>query len=283
MYEDIKKTGKAGLFLSDLEPFRGDGHVLNHGAMLICRDGEGNLNIDFKMYHLSKDAVIILFPGDMVKLTDVTDNFLAEVLRYDRALLREAGLQLEHTIYIHLRRERCRPTSPTDAQMITNIVNSMFGLLRLYFEQAECRCKDHLVLCQLKSFFMGFYDYVNRHSTTTPPEVDAGRSNELFGAFMDLLERDYKDVQKVADYAAKLNISPKYLNAISREISGQSPKAVIDHYVILQIKLALRTSDISIKELAWQYHFSDTSFFCRRFRQRTGLTPQEYRKKYREE
>lgn len=34
---------------------------------------------------------------------------------------------------------------------------------------------------------------------------------------------------------------------------------------------------ISVKEIAWEYHFNDVSFFCRYFKRHTGLTPMEIR------
>ena len=39
-----------------------------------------------------------------------------------------------------------------------------------------------------------------------------------------------------------------------------------------------KTEEKSIKELSWDYHFCDISFFCRYFKQHTGLTPQQFRK-----
>lgn len=53
------------------------------------------MRIDFKDWHLKKDAVITLFPNDMVMLHNVSDDFEVEMLRYDKTMLREASLQLE--------------------------------------------------------------------------------------------------------------------------------------------------------------------------------------------
>lgn len=37
---------------------------------------------------------------------------------------------------------------------------------------------------------------------------------------------------------------------------------------------------MTVKEIAWNYHFADASFFCRYFKSHTGLTPQDYRRKF---
>ena len=219
----------------------------------------------------------MLFPGDVVCVENASTDFRVEILRYDAALLREASLQLEQTVYARLRADRCRGDST-----VVEIVQGMLNLLRIYFRQDDCQCKDQLALLQIKSFFLGYYDWLSRHPDQVPPERGSRRVNELFSLFMAGIEADCKVSQSVAHYARRLNITPKYLNNVVREVTGRTPKAIIDHYVTMQIKLQLRTTDISIKEMAWQYHFSDVSFFCRYFRQRTGMTPQEFRRQYRE-
>ncbi|MBR1727561.1 MAG: AraC family transcriptional regulator, partial [Muribaculaceae bacterium] len=81
----------------------------------------------------------------------------------------------------------------------------------------------------------------------------------------------------VAYYAQRLNISPKYLNTIVQRTTQHTAKAIIDQYVVMQLKLLLRTSTDPIKQIAWDYQFSDTSFLCRYFKQHTGQTPQQFR------
>ena len=277
MDNEIFRTENAQLFNSDLWKLRTEPQVIDRGALLVCRKGVATINIDLSKWRIETDSGIILYPGDVVYVHDVSEDFHVEILTYDRAMLREASLQLEQTVYDNLRRDRCRGGEKD----VFDILDSMFKLLRIYFRQQQCQCKDQMVLYQLKAFFLGYYDYKNRNKPTMPTETKSRRVNELFNMFMQLLESDYKISQNVAYYAQKLNITPKYLNTIVRTVNGLTPKSMIDHYVIMQIKLQLRTSDISIKQMAYEFHFSDSSFFSRHFRLRTGMTPQEFRERYR--
>ena len=61
-------------------------------------------------------------------------------------------------------------------------------------------------------------------------------------------------------------------------MTGHTTKNIIDQYVTLQIKLQLCNSEKSVKQLSWDFNFSDESFFCRYFKLHTGLTPQQFRK-----
>ena len=298
---ELSSQQEASLFLSGLEEWQEGPQVLTYGAILICRKGKARLNVNYKDWELYEGAVITLFPNDVVELKvdgdfkspqtengdckspetengdckspQTANSFQAEILKYNPSLLREASLQLEQTVYSSLREDRCRQDTP----VVTNIINGMFGLLKVYFDQTECTCISQLVLCQLKAFFIGFHEYLQRNPQYRPDEVKSYRVRELFNRFMMLLEKDYKISRDVNYYAEKMNISSKYLTNIVNQVTGHTPKTIIDQYVILQLKMHLKRSTQSIKEMAWEFHFADVSFFCRYFKKHTGLTPQQIR------
>ena len=263
---------EASLSCSGLEEWQEGPQVLTYGAILICRKGKAMLNVNYKDWELYEGAVITLFPNDVVELK-VDEDFEVEILKYNPSLLREASLQLEQTVYSSLRKDRCRQDTP----VVTNIINGMFGLLKVYFDQSECTFISQFVLCQLKAFFIGFHEYLQRNPQYRPDEVKSYRVRELFNRFLMLLEKDYKISRDVNYYAEKMNISSKYLTNIVNQVTGHTPKTIIDQYVILQLKLHLKRSTQSIKEMAWEFHFADVSFFCRYFKKHTGLTPQQIR------
>ena len=269
---ELSSYQEASLFRSGLEEWQEGPQVLTYGAILICRKGKARLQVNYKDWQLYDGAVITVFPNDVVKLR-VEETFQVEMLKYNPSLLREASLQLEQTVYSSLREDRCRQDTP----VVTNIINGMFALLKVYFDQSECTCISQLVLCQLKAFFIGFHEYLQRNPQYRPDEVKSYRVRELFNRFMMLLEKDYKISRDVNYYAEQMNISSKYLTNIVNQVTGHTPKTIIDQYVILQLKMHLKRTTQSIKEMAWEFHFADVSFFCRYFKKHTGLTPQQIR------
>lgn len=314
---ELSSHQEAELFITSLEEWQDGPQVLTYGAILICRKGRATLNVNYKDWELYEGAVITVFPNDVVSLKvkseerrtiemkseergvknssalfpefsserprreqeissllTLRSSLSFEVLKYNPSLLREASLQLEQTVYSSLRADRCRQDTP----VVTNIINNMFSLLKVYFDQSECTCISQLVLCQLKAFFIGFHEYLQRNPQYRLDDVKSFRVRELFNRFMMLLERDYKLSRDVNYYANLMNITSKYLTNIVRQVSGHTPKTIIDQYVILQLKMQLKRSGQSIKEMAWEYHFTDASFFCRYIKKHIGLTPQQLKK-----
>lgn len=252
--EELSARHDAELLNTQLEEWRSSAQVLTYGAILICRGGRATLNVNYKDWQLHEGAVITLFPNDVVMLTTNERGgetpFRAEMLKYNPALLREASLQLEHTVYSQLREDRCRQDTP----VVTEIIDNMFSLLKVYFRQTECTCISQLVLCQLKAFFIGFHEYLQRNPETCPDEVKSYRVRQLFNRFMWLMERNCKISRDVNFYAERMDITSKYLTRIVRQVTGHTPKTIIDQYVILQLKMQLKRGGQSVKEIAWEYH-----------------------------
>ncbi len=276
---DFSTTSVPRLVTTPLDGWAAGPQVLSYGAILIVRAGRARLRVNFTEWQLSVGAVITLFPNDVVCLQTPAEgggavaapsaDFRVEMLCYDASLLRAASLQVEQAVYSGLRYDRCQPGSP----VVTSIIDNMFGLLHVYMDQPECSCVTQLVLLQLKAFFIGFHEYLMRNPQMRPKGPESRRVRELFNQFMMLVERDYRLSRDVSYYARALSITPKYLTMIVRQITNETPKKIIDHYTILQLRLLLSAGQQSIKQIACAYHFSDTSFFCRYFKRHTGQSP----------
>lgn len=269
------KGEQVQLITSSLMEWQSEACILNDGRIILCECGTTNITVNFKTWNLHAGSVIVLFPNDVVILSQTDADFKVDALCFSADVLREASLQLESIVYDSLRKDRCQTNSPIPGQLIRH----MFATLSLYFEQKDCTCLPQLVLLQLKGFFLGFYDFMYRHRSEQLEINNSQRTAELFQRFNALIERDYKKSRDVSYYASLLHITPKHLNTITHRSTHLSSKVIIDHYSILQIKLLLRNSTLPVKEIAWDYNFSNSSFFCRYFRRHVGMTPQQYRKK----
>lgn len=139
---ELRGKGDVALKKTALDSWYGATSVIDCGMIIICKAGEATMSVNFKKWTLTEGSVITLFPNDMVTVDDKSDDFEVELLRYSATLLREASLQLEQAVYSLLKEDRCCSDSPVP----TNIINNMFALLGVYFNQPNCRCLEQLVL-----------------------------------------------------------------------------------------------------------------------------------------
>ncbi len=106
-----------------------------------------------------------------------------------------------------------------------------------------------------------------------------GPARQLFNKFCRLVVEHCHSQHEVKFYAGKLCITPYYLSKITRRMMGASAKELIDRQIVMEMKRLLSTTDISIKELAFHFHFETMSYMARYFRRHTGWTPNEFRKR----
>jgi AraC-type DNA-binding domain-containing proteins len=81
----------------------------------------------------------------------------------------------------------------------------------------------------------------------------------------------------VADFAKELNLSAGYFGDLIKKETGQSAQEYIQAKVIDVAKERIFNVDKSISEVAYELGFKYPQHFTRLFKQKTGMTPNEYR------
>ncbi|MDE6987827.1 MAG: helix-turn-helix transcriptional regulator, partial [Bacteroides acidifaciens] len=67
---------------------------------------------------------------------------------------------------------------------------------------------------------------------------------------------------------------------ICRSVTGNSAKKIIDEFAILEIKVLLQSTEMTIQEIADKLGFPDQSYLGRYFKRHEGISPKEYQSKY---
>ena len=106
-----------------------------------------------------------------------------------------------------------------------------------------------------------------------------GRSSELYNELIDAIMEHHREASDVRFYAELLNVSSRYLAQVTRRISGKSPKAIIDDYLIHEIELQLKSTDNTVQEIAYRFGFSSQAHFTKFFKKLKGVSPTEFRKR----
>ncbi|MCR4859744.1 MAG: helix-turn-helix domain-containing protein [Bacteroidales bacterium] len=104
------------------------------------------------------------------------------------------------------------------------------------------------------------------------------RQNDvIFKRFLTMLAESDGRRRSVADYARVLCISPKYLSACVRSVSGRSALSWIHEYTVEGVARQLRNSDRSVKEIAADYGFTSLSAFGKFVKLHLGKSPRAFR------
>lgn len=124
--------------------------------------------------------------------------------------------------------------------------------------------------------------YLSRLYTMQFGTITKGYSYTIFQQYQQAIEQHFKHMHLVSEYADLLHLSAGHLSEVVKNQSGKSAIMHIHDRIVLESRRLLYHSKESIKQIAFELGFSDASFFGRFFKQRTGITPADYRRQIRE-
>lgn len=104
------------------------------------------------------------------------------------------------------------------------------------------------------------------------------RAEAIFTDFIRLVEQNYKSERRVGWYAHKMCITAKYLSETVKQVSRRTPNDWIDNYVVMELRVQLKNTTKSIKEIAQEMCFPNQSFMGKYFKEHVGVSPMTYRK-----
>jgi AraC-like DNA-binding protein len=107
----------------------------------------------------------------------------------------------------------------------------------------------------------------------------ATRPMQIAGKFRHLVEKNFLEMREVQEYAALLHVTPRHLAECVKTATGKSPRQVINDMLLLEARVLLGSTDMTVTAIAFQLGFEDQSHFHRFIRQHTGLTPVQLRRK----
>lgn len=105
------------------------------------------------------------------------------------------------------------------------------------------------------------------------------KAQPLVSHFFEMLFDRKQVLESVSGYAARLGISPSYLNKLVRTQTRHSAMEWVEISRVNWAKNLLKESDLSIGDVSVAIGVDDPSYFTRFFRKSTGMTPSEFRRR----
>ncbi len=249
----------------------------NHFFYII--EGSGEICIDNNTYEIAKGCAILVVPGSEYrwahakskhwKIVTLTFNYLMDP-------------------DIHLHELTPRPKNENEAGNAEEIhfkdcdilnknifLRNMFileqGLLEIITEYEN---KKIYFVTRTSGIFMSLLVMLVRFTLE-----NENKYMKIINNIISYIQNNYSEEVNNEKLAQALNYHPNYLNNLMKSYSG----ITIHQYLIsYRTDLALRLllfSALTIKEIAAQIGFKNTTHFSASFRKRTGMSPIEYRAK----
>ncbi|MGI6233505.1 MAG: helix-turn-helix domain-containing protein [Prevotella sp.] len=152
-------------------------------------------------------------------------------------------------------------------------------LMQLLWQEAHQEPFNRAIISHLMNALVGIVEREQRREGNTPSVRN--RSEEIYHQFLSLVNQYAATERKLDFYSDKLCLASHYLSNIISSVSHQSASEWITQAAVMEAKVQLLYTDKSIKQIAEDMNFNSDTFFCRYFRQATGLTPKVFRQQNR--
>ena len=165
---------------------------------------------------------------------------------------------------------------------VISLENKEIEAFKEYFHVIQKRLGDKgnffrrdLIRSLLLAMLYDVGNFIYRFKETDRPQT---RAESFFTRFIKMVEEHCKHERRVGWYALQLGITPKYLSETVKSVSKRTPNQWIDNYVLMEIRVMLKNSTKSVKEISNEMNFPNQSFMGRFFKEHMGMTPREYRR-----
>ena len=279
----IKQEMKEVYYLSDdlvilaldpNSPSLGRPVSLDGFAAIVMMSGEATLSINLNEYLVRPNDVVVFTPEVAINVVGYTEQASAYMIAFSKSFVNEIQIDLATSLPVYMRFGKDPVLHATSADV--GEIRQVFQLIKTMLRSDKERYRHEIIRTL---FTTAFYIITDLNQRERPANRPKGRGELIFEEFTSLLQRYNKRERNVGFYARQLNITPKYLSSVVKEVSGRTAARWIDESVILEAKTLLKYSGLSIQEIAYSLNFSTQSFFGKYFKQHTGTSPSRYKRK----
>jgi AraC family transcriptional activator of pobA len=162
------------------------------------------------------------------------------------------------------------------------IVIGLFKNMETELNSAIDLISQEVVVSQLELLLSYSKRFYNRQFITrkTASNDLISRAEELLDNYFSAEKSLLKGLPAVQEIADALNVSSHYLSDMLRSLTGQNTQQHIHNRLIEKAKDLLSTTNLSVAEVAYQLGFEHPQSFNKLFKNKTKVSPMEFRQSF---
>lgn len=241
------------------------------GLFLLCLRGQCTVRIHLNTFQMRKDSIAIVFPNQFFQIVEsdrecrfVYVGFSPEVSKNPSIFTK--AIQYAPTIFE-------QPVS----ELTPDVAGLFFSYFKLLMKARHMSVvmpeeQAHLICLQL---IMGIGSITQKFTSAQHPKYN--RNEEIVKDLIRIIVDNYKTNRNITFYAEKMHLSSQHLSTTIKKTTGKTLTDIISSFVIRDAQAKLRSTELTIQEIAYSLSFPDISFFGKYFKRYTGVSPKRYR------
>ena len=256
----------------------------NHGVLFFITEGRAQLEYDGHVVQLQKNDLFLYMVHSTAANFMASSDFNCRQIWFGRAELFNIDIYKQISV-ADMSNLKLNPVVHLNDDDI-KLCDTYFQLLRDRMKFSTSVLTPDIVRMLFGTIVLEILSIMRRNSEQVAEEVQHEDINSslhkkrIVDDFMRLVEESDGRIRRVDDFASQLNVTPKYLSTILKEVMNRRPSTYIQLYTLKAIERRLRFTDMTMQEIANDLNFPNPSFFGKYCKEHLGMTPLEYRMKY---
>ena len=256
----------------------------NHGVIFLITEGRAQLEYDGHVVQIQKNDLFLYMVHSTAANFMASSDFNCRQIWFGRAELFNIDIYKQISV-ADMSNLKLNPVVHLNGDDI-KLCDTYFQLLRDRMKFSTSVLTPDIVRMLFGTILLEILSIMRRNAEQVAEEVQHEDINSslhkkrIVDDFMRLVEESDGRIRRVDEYASQLNVTPKYLSTILKEVMNRRPSTYILLYTLKAIERRLRFTDMTMQEIANDLNFPNPSFFGKYCKEHLGMTPLEYRIKY---
>lgn len=267
--------GKEVFLLDDFSRVKDSSYIFRMRCLVmsLCLEGECGYSVDTTEHCVRPNDIIIIRKGQTISNCWQSPDYKGLLMAFSYNFFDEAikGMRGLSSLFLFAKNHSVCNLEQDEADRLKEyyrIIKETVTNDKLYFRRETIQS---LIAAML-------YDISSVVCRMQKGNVVGSRAERIFMDFIHIVEKKFRQERRVGWYSEQLGLSPKYLSETVKSVSGRTPNEWIDYYVMLELRVRLRNTEATIKEITQDMNFSSQSFLGKYFKEHAGMSPLEYRK-----
>ncbi len=237
-------------------------------VIILCKGEGGSLVVDSKSYQLSDYNIIILPENHIINYAAIASSVDKNIIVVSVDYILNMPSPIDTNIFSY---SRYMSLMKISGEKFDDLQNYFRFLAKEFGEQSKYQ--NQIIQSIFYALILEIIgEYERLFSIGNNSEI---RADSLSDRFFRLLAQHYRVHRTVQFYADKLNLTAKYLSTAIKRITGRPILDWIHEAILIDAKMLLRSTDLTVQQIADQLNFSSPSAFVQFFKKHTGTTPRK--------
>lgn len=244
---------------------------INGCLFILCLRGECEISVHLAEHKIQKDTIVTILPDTFIHVHRQSCDCQLYIIGFGKELLNGANLFSSTMNYLSSLIETPVVSLQPD---VTELFKDYFMLLIKMVRMKDIHPNNELTSTILLTILHGIGSI---HQNITISTRTFSRGDEIVKRLVRHIINHYTKERSVSFYADLLHISPQHLSTTVNKVTGKTVTEIIAKLVITDAEAKLKSTDLTIQEIAYSLNFPDISFFGKYFKRYTGMSPKQYR------